>query len=255
MKSKSAKKPGGCMKVLKIFLLSFVVVFFGIPFIIAIITTSIHYIGAEGELAKADELWTSGNKSNAVEIYVSHIEFVDKENLPKTYKRIISHNVDSGEPGQAKDFMKKALEEELEIIFQREDLQKAYGEVKEEIELKRAAVIAKREKIARERDEMLKSNLDRYLLWLNDARIASVEHVYVESDGDIWTATLKVNNYWHIKPYQVRLQDAQNLWKLWAITSSPANRDLARIKIVDLNGNEVGGSRILAGSLIWVQER
>ena len=53
---------------------------------------------------------------------------------------------------------------------------------------------------------------------------------------------------------QVRLQDAQLLWKAWAGLASPDKPDSARIKIVDLGGNEVGRSRFLAGSLIWVQD-
>jgi hypothetical protein len=63
-----------------------------------------------------------------------------------------------------------------------------------------------------------------------------------------------VANQWHREPYQIRLQAAQNIWQAWAQIRAPKNPDLARIKIVDLNGNEVGGSRVLAGSLIWVQD-
>ena len=69
------------------------------------------------------------------------------------------------------------------------------------------------------------------------------------------TVTIKVTNTWHVMAYQNRLQAAQNLWEGWASVASPKDRDQARIKVVDLNGNEVGGSRILAGSLIWVQEK
>ena len=65
---------------------------------------------------------------------------------------------------------------------------------------------------------------------------------------------ITIANSWHYEPYQVRLQLAQKLWEAWARLHSPGEPDKARIKIVDLNGNEVGGSRILAGSLIWVQE-
>jgi hypothetical protein len=70
-------------------------------------------------------------------------------------------------------------------------------------------------------------------------------------DGEI---KITVSNAWHYEPYQVRLQLAQNLWKAWAAIHSPDEPDKSRIQIVDLNDNEVGGSRIWAGSLIWVQE-
>lgn len=65
---------------------------------------------------------------------------------------------------------------------------------------------------------------------------------------------ITVANSWHYEPYQMRLQLAQKLWETWARLHSPSEPDKARIKIVDLNDNEVGGSRVWAGSLIWVQE-
>ncbi len=54
---------------------------------------------------------------------------------------------------------------------------------------------------------------------------------------------------------QERLQAAQALWQMWVKIVRPKQPDHARIKLVDLLGNEVGGSRALGGSLIWVQER
>ena len=68
------------------------------------------------------------------------------------------------------------------------------------------------------------------------------------------TATLTLPNDWHYEIYQSRLQAAQGLWKLWSTIHSPNDPDLARIKLVDLMGNEVGGSRLLGGSLIWVKK-
>jgi hypothetical protein len=64
-----------------------------------------------------------------------------------------------------------------------------------------------------------------------------------------------VTDVWHEQPYQLRLQTAQNLWNLWAKIRSLRDPDEARIKLTDYNGNSVGGSRWLAGSLIWVQEK
>jgi hypothetical protein len=69
-----------------------------------------------------------------------------------------------------------------------------------------------------------------------------------------YSATITVSNAWHVVPYQIRLQAAQNIWKLWATISAPVREVEAKISIVDLNGNEVGGSRVWGGSLIWVQE-
>lgn len=97
---------------------------------------------------------------------------------------------------------------------------------------------------------------DRYREWLRQLEPGLVSSVTFEKIGnDVWQARLTVNNLWHVRAYQLRLQDAQVLWQAWAGIRSSSNPDLARIKLVDFSGNEVGGSRALAGSLIWVQDR
>jgi hypothetical protein len=101
----------------------------------------------------------------------------------------------------------------------------------------------------------IKDKLDAYLAVLKLADVTIIESVSVERRGESWKATLTVKNIWHIRHYQVRLQDAQTLWQAWATIASPKDPDRARIVLVDGNGNEVGGSRALAGSLIWVQEK
>jgi hypothetical protein len=101
----------------------------------------------------------------------------------------------------------------------------------------------------------LQENVEFYkaLLEANNATI--VEGVTAQQIGDnTWEATLTVADVWHIKHKQIRLQDAQTLWETWAMIASPQDQDRARIKIVDHRGNEVGGSRVWGGSLIWVNE-
>jgi hypothetical protein len=66
---------------------------------------------------------------------------------------------------------------------------------------------------------------------------------------------ITVPNAFHRLHYQERLQAAQLLWQVWVTVLKPKDPDHARIKLVDRLGNEVGGSRALGGSLIWVQER
>jgi len=66
---------------------------------------------------------------------------------------------------------------------------------------------------------------------------------------------ITVPNAFHRLHYQERLQAAQLLWQVWVTVIKPKDADHARIKLVDRLGNEVGGSRALGGSLIWVQER
>jgi hypothetical protein len=76
----------------------------------------------------------------------------------------------------------------------------------------------------------------------------------VDSSNIDGEAVITVTNSWHYQPYQTRLQAAQNLWKVWATLASPDKPDRARIKLVDLNGNRVGGSSWLAGSVIDVSK-
>jgi hypothetical protein len=66
---------------------------------------------------------------------------------------------------------------------------------------------------------------------------------------------ITVPNAFHRLHYQERLQAAQLLWQVWVTVLKPKDADYARIKLVDRLGNEVGGSRALGGSMIWVQER
>ena len=65
-------------------------------------------------------------------------------------------------------------------------------------------------------------------------------------------ATITVTNLWHLRNKQIRLQDAQTLWELWAKINSPSKPDESFLKLVDFNGNKVGGSKY-AGSTINVK--
>ncbi len=102
-------------------------------------------------------------------------------------------------------------------------------------------------------------NIKKMLSQLNNAGtkelIADIKFIFYDINDKIkGHAEITVTNNWHLMAYQIRLQCAQNLWKLWAQIDNPKDWDTARISIVDYNGNEVGGSRWLAGSLIWVKE-
>jgi hypothetical protein len=76
--------------------------------------------------------------------------------------------------------------------------------------------------------------------------------LHASQSGD--RLTVFVGNDWHYQPYQTRLQISQNLWGKWASIHSPNDLDISRLKVTDANGNKVGGSRFLAGSLIWVKK-
>ncbi len=72
--------------------------------------------------------------------------------------------------------------------------------------------------------------------------------------GDPDELIITVGASWHRAVRQDRLVAAQNLWKMWAEINAPTDPDASRIKLVDINGNQVGGSRLGAGSLIQVQD-
>ena len=68
------------------------------------------------------------------------------------------------------------------------------------------------------------------------------------------TVSITVANGWHYQPKQVRQQNARILWQTWAMIYAPNDSDKARLSLLDSVGHEVGGSRLLGGSLIWVAD-
>lgn len=68
------------------------------------------------------------------------------------------------------------------------------------------------------------------------------------------TLKITVKDPWHLQHKQIRLQTAQDLWKVWSGIVLHPEPDRVRLELVDRNGNAVGGSRMLAGSLIYVND-
>lgn len=81
-----------------------------------------------------------------------------------------------------------------------------------------------------------------------DNRISQYVRVAIYHDRG---ARFTVENSWHFLPYQERLQGAQNLGALWKKFAQTNQPDGDIFRIVDLNGNEVGGSGLLG---VWVQK-
>jgi hypothetical protein len=95
-------------------------------------------------------------------------------------------------------------------------------------------------------------NLDTFMAVMEAAGVGNALISNVSTRGE--TITITVATGWHYQPKRVRQQSAQILWQTWAMISSRNNLDRARLSLRDAVGNEVGGSRLLAGSLIWVDE-
>lgn len=218
---------------------------------------------------KADVLWAKGKKSEAVEIYVTDLERASSPRS-KILERVIEFYFENGNKQKAEHYCNMAIEADVELsphskelrdffTWVRKDYARKVEQQKLAVEAENKAEVVKkeaeREKQARDSEMETRKRLDIFLAVLKTAEVTVVKSVSVrEISTGIWEAEIEVRNNWHIKPYQIRLQDAQNLWNAWAKIASPNEPDSARIKIVDNNGNEVGGSRVLAGSLIWVQE-
>ncbi len=133
------------------------------------------------------------------------------------------------------------------------------GQVGRDTDEKIAALHADRERIAaratkaeadRKAERFAKLAKELGSIEAGRALIVSVEEYALNSN----TAKITVSNAWHGRPYQIRLQDAQPLWKVWSQINYPVKPDHTRLKLVDLMGNEVGGSRVLGGSMIWVKD-
>jgi hypothetical protein len=57
---------------------------------------------------------------------------------------------------------------------------------------------------------------------------------------------------WHVQPYQLRLQAAQGLQRLWAEIHHQGDVEAAQMRFVDQMGNIVGGTSVWSGT--WVQK-
>jgi hypothetical protein len=153
--------------------------------------------------------------------------------------------------GAAKTEREQAKQREAELAEARrreEDARRSAEKAREEA--RGVAERAREEEAKRE----ARQKLDSYMARLARVDSGLVRGVSVRRTGESWIATITVQNLWHLRHYQLRLQDAQALWEIWALVASPDAPDCARIKIVDLRDNEVGGSRLLGGSLIWVDD-
>lgn len=116
----------------------------------------------------------------------------------------------------------------------------------------RQLVAMKEREAAAAAKENAQNNLDTFMAVLEAAGVGNELISNVSTRGE--TITITVATGWHYQPKQVRQQSAQILWQTWAMIASRDNLDRARLSLRDAVGNEVGGSRLLAGSLIWVDD-
>ena len=64
---------------------------------------------------------------------------------------------------------------------------------------------------------------------------------------------ITMNSKWHQQAKKQRLKHAQKIWEGWAGINSPDEPSRSYVWLDDTKGRRVGGSRIVNGSVIWVQ--
>lgn len=105
--------------------------------------------------------------------------------------------------------------------------------------------------------ENRKKILDSYIDKLDEIGMNQfVETVsYKYADANECSIVVKVRDTWHYQLKQIRLQAAQNLWEWWSkYYYLEDEKDKCRMELVDLNGNDVGGSSWLGGSVVNVKD-
>jgi WD40 repeat protein len=105
--------------------------------------------------------------------------------------------------------------------------------------------VAEREAAERERKEAFAARKD-------DAKFSWPSSKATTSKPST-VKTITVADSWHYQPKTIRLIQAQNIQKAWAAIHSPEDPDLAHIKLIDANGNTVGWSSWLGGTVVYVK--
>ena len=105
--------------------------------------------------------------------------------------------------------------------------------------------------------ELVRGRLNAGVFKNTLAKVPGASNLVVDADvNPIVPRQLKilVTTRWLYQPKSVRHELATSLWTLWARIEEPDHPDSARISLITPSGTEVGGSRILGGSLIWVDD-
>jgi hypothetical protein len=139
----------------------------------------------------------------------------------------------------------------------------------QEIEREKKRAEAELKKIEREKrraererkksEELEKANKDIQVFknalfgMLNKQNFKIVQDVYLDKDL-LQQVIIVMKPIWHIRNKHLRKNDATVFWELWASINSPNDPDQARVKLVSIDKDHVGGSRVWGGSLIWVED-
>jgi hypothetical protein len=84
----------------------------------------------KSQISRAGELWLGGDKDEATRIYVRELQYVEATELPEVYGRIITQRYDSGDMAGVDKYCNKAIEENIDVQFDRDDVRRVFADAR-----------------------------------------------------------------------------------------------------------------------------
>lgn len=207
----------------------------------------------------ADEIQKTPEEVESIYQKVSKAKLSEREiEIYEAYDQRLEENLDSANP-----IDEKVIKEEIAKKFNMSTVRLSslwvLVESNSEYQEQRKSKVAQDTKNRQTNNliENKKKILNSYIKALDEAGMNQfVEKVSYRYDSlEECSIVVKVRNTWHYQPKQLRLQAAQNLWDIWSKSYYLEDKkDKCRMDLTDLNGNNVGGSSWLGGSLINVKD-
>jgi len=210
----------------------------------------------------AEEFHISADEAEKIYEKVSKAKPTDKEiEIYEAFEKRLDEAIDEDALGEPidEDVIKNEVAKQYNISSIKLDAIYILVLSNAEYQEQRKSKVAQenKERQAKNLTENRKKILEGFIKKLDDAGmnqfIESVSYKYASTNE--CSIIVKVRDTWHYQLKQVRLQAAQNLWNLWARGYYPEDeKDKCRMELVDLNGNNVGGSSWLGGSVVSVKD-
>ena len=86
---------------------------------------------------------------------------------------------------------------------------------------------------------------------LKSQHLDLVQDIYIDR-GWPDQIVFKMKPIWHLRNKHLRKNDVMNFWTAWATVHNPSEPEKTSIRVVSINGDEVGGRKILGE--VWVEE-
>ena len=86
---------------------------------------------------------------------------------------------------------------------------------------------------------------------LKSQHLDIVQDIYIDR-GFPDQIVFKMKPIWHLRNKHLRKNDVMNFWTAWAAAHKPSEPEKTSIRVVSINGDEVGGRKVFSG--VWVEE-